>query len=105
MWPRHKLPHRQKQPPLNRLADRPAVPIVDFRAWQGKQFNEASDWVTQVTKSQVTALYEAAAALPADGSDLLQFDIDQIISNALSAALKTASKALSDGKGFVLIAA
>jgi hypothetical protein len=35
----------------------------------------------------------------------LQFDIDQIISNAFSAALKTASKALSDGKGFVLIAA
>jgi hypothetical protein len=45
------------------------VPIADFRAWQGKQVNEASDWVTQVTKSQVIALYEAAAALPADGSD------------------------------------
>jgi hypothetical protein len=69
MWPRQNLPHRQKQPPLNRLADRPGVPIADFRAWQGKQVNEASDWVTQVTKSQVIALYEAAAALPADGSD------------------------------------
>ena len=76
------------------------MPIAGNRAWQGKQFKAEFDWVTQVPKSQIVALYQAAAALPADSSDWLQFDIDQIISNELSAVLKTAGQALIDGKGF-----
>ena len=48
-------------------------------------------------------MYEAAPALPADSSEWLQFEIDPVISDLLSAVLKTASQSLSDGKGFVLL--
>ena len=84
------------------MSDKAGELISDARAWRGAEL-AASDWITHLADSEVGALYDLAAALPADESVWLDFDRRRIVDPALDTVLRRASFELAMGKGFVLL--
>ena len=84
------------------MSDKAGELISDARAWRGAEL-ATSDWITHLADSEVGALYDLAAALPADESSWLDFDPRCIVDPALDTVLRRASFELAMGKGFVLL--
>jgi len=76
--------------------------VTDERAWRGAALAQ-SDWITHLSEAEVSALYDAADALPSEDSGWLDDDSREIISPVLEELLRNASDELAQGKGFVLL--
>ena len=77
--------------------------VSSQRAWRSGEFSGESDWVTELSEVEIQAFRDAAAKLPANSSDWLNFDLSDLVSEAVSARLVSISDELTKGKGFCLL--
>ena len=52
--------------------------IADTRAWQGAELDQ-SDWITQLSGEEISALCGMAGALPVDDAAWLDFNLSGVM--------------------------
>ena len=79
------------------------TPVGGPAAWRGAELRARSDWQVRLTSEQIEELDRARAAVRARGLELAAVGRDAFALPTLAPVIRTWSRELADGRGFLLV--